>query len=161
MGQHLCQKICPRIWRFKQQLPKKIWCSSPLSEMHFRRAFCVQTSYNCVWTLLEMIQEFCLTNGCCDPRPIWLVLECVKVTASVNTTSTNTSLPSDDIPPYSDWQPFPPHNLEFPFNVGCWSGDDNSFKIKGWMLLLRYTWNQPCSVQWEHPIWKGHMCWIQ
>lgn len=47
-----------------------------------------------------------MTNGCCDPRPIWLVLECGKVIASVNTTSTNTSLPSDDVPPYSDWQPF-------------------------------------------------------
>lgn len=47
---------------------------------------------------------FCLTNCCCAPGPIWLLLECVKVIASVNTTNANSFVPYDSIPPYSDCQ---------------------------------------------------------
>lgn len=89
----------------------KTWCIFAAPGLYFRGDLCVQASPGCVWTLPEMIQEFCSTNGCCDPRPIWLVLECVKVSASVNTTRTNTSLPSDDVPPHSDWQPFLPPTI--------------------------------------------------
>lgn len=107
IGQNLHNKIVPR-FEGLNSIHLKTWCAFTAPGLYFRGDLCVQASPGCIWTLPEMIQEFCSTNGCCDPGPIWLVLECVKVSASVNTTRTNTSLPSDDVSPHSDWQPFPP-----------------------------------------------------
>lgn len=54
--------------------------------------------------LLDTIERFLLDELLPCLRPIWLLLECVKVIASVNTTIANSTLPYDSVPLDSDWQ---------------------------------------------------------